>query len=116
MYLSGLIRNPFFFQKISSSPQPEAKKQEIRIVESRADKEPQKQVQIQRAPCQPYIFSGSLSALQTLPTAERTILGKLFENIQKTTRAPNQLFPFRRKNDISLGAAERSTFKSLPKI
>ena len=73
-------------------------------------------MQIRRAPCQPYIFWGSLSALQTLPTAERTIWAKLFETFRKTTRAPYQLFPFRRKNDISLGAAERSTFKRLPKI
>ena len=127
IYPDGLIRGPIFctpegwygahfFQKISFPPQPEAKKQKIWVVENRADTEPQKQVQIRRAPCQPSFFWGSVSALQTLPTAERTIGAKLFENFQKTTRAPNQLFQFRRKNDISAGAAERRTFKSLPKV
>ena len=115
LYPRGLIRSPFFFKK-NHSHRSQKPKNRIWIVESRADTEPQKQVQIRRAPCQPYFFWGSVSALQTLPTAERTILGKLFENFQKTTRAPNQLFPFRRKNEIAAGAAERRTFKSLPKV
>ena len=104
-----------FFLKISFPLQPEAKNRKFGLLKIGLIRSPKTGADT-RAPCQPYFFWGSVSALQTLPTAERTIGTKLFENFRKTTRAPNQLFPFRRKNDISAGASERRTFKSLPKV
>ena len=103
MYPGGLIRSPFF-QKISSPPQPEAKKQEIRIVESRADKEPQKQVQIQRAPCQPYIFRAPYQLFKCFPPQN----GRFWANFFKTfKKPPGLLISFSR-------SAERTTFRSGP--
>ena len=54
-------------------------------------------MQIQRAPCQPIKKTGSLSALQTLPTAERTISAKLFENFPKYHPGSSSAFPIPQK-------------------
>ena len=54
-------------------------------------------MQIQRAPCQSYIFSGSLSALKTLPTAERTIWAKLFQTFPKNHPGSLSAFPIPQK-------------------
>ena len=73
-----------FFLKISFPPQPEAKKQKNWVVENRADTEPQKQVQLRRAPYQPYFFLG-LRISSSNASHRRTddwgqTFGKLSEN------------------------------------
>ena len=127
IYPDGLIRGPIlctpegwygahFFLKISFPPQPEAKKQENWVVENRADTEPQKQVHERGLRISRTFFGAPYQLFKRFPPQNRRLGAKLLENFRKTTRAPYQPFPFRRKNDISAGAAERRTFKSLPKV
>ena len=116
MYPIGLIRSPIFFQKFHSHHSQKPKNRKFGLSFQELIRSPKNRCRYSGLLVSRTFFSGSLSALKTLPTAERTIWAKLFETFQKTTRAPYQPFPFRRKNDISLGAAERSIFKSLPKI
>ena len=94
-----------------------------------AAREPQNRVPLQRAPSQPSKFPGSFAAHETFLPAERAFRGH-FRNIFESppaknagsVRAPSQFFAFGRKKQISpkspplsLGSAERTQFKNVPK-
>ena len=89
MYKSWLIRRPFLI-KNSFPPQPEAKKQVFWIVESMADKEPQKRVHERRAPYQPWFFFRAPYQLMKRFSPQN---GRFGPNFWKTFEDPSQKHP-----------------------
>ena len=116
MYPSGLIRSPNFFQKFHSHRSQKPKNRKFGFAFQELIRSPKNRCRYSGLLVSRTFFRAPYQLLKRFPPQNGRFGPNFFKLFQKTTRAPYQLFPFRRKNDISLGAAERSIFKSLPKI
>ena len=95
---------PIFFLKISFPTAARSQKTENLGCWNRADTEPPKQVQIRRAPCQPYFFWAPYQLFKRFPPQN----GRLGPNFLKTFEKPHGLL-------ISFSrSAERTTFQPGP--
>ena len=116
MYPSGLIRSPNFFQKFHSHRSQKPKNRKFGLSFQELIRSPKNRCRYSGLLVSRTFFRAPYQLLKRFPPQNGRFGPNFLKLLKKTTRAPYQLFPFRRKNDISLGAAERSIFKSLPKI